>query len=292
MRLCAAGFTSSQRNPRYCDSVVGRSILTEARKSQSGYPGSGAETGGLLVGGGQIRPAVPGSQPLGGGNGGRESGIRKRSELTSGKGCFPTRAARLEEPDARTVLAVKGSLRRAKNRRALDCCGPFRRRNKYDGRLRRENNHGLLCAATQRFASDPPAGPRRKGDCHREVSLLMGHIVCFEVGRSTQTQSSATALRCSRKWMSGHAEALAQSVTDPNRRIKATVVPSAGASQETLPINTGRGVFSLDKSLSWTSPLPSESGLRLCRFRLHHPGPPSFAELVMGRGRDQHADAT
>jgi hypothetical protein len=30
MRLCAAGFTSSQRNPRYCDSVVGRSILTES----------------------------------------------------------------------------------------------------------------------------------------------------------------------------------------------------------------------------------------------------------------------
>jgi hypothetical protein len=28
MRLCAAGSTSSQRNPRYCDSVVGRSILT------------------------------------------------------------------------------------------------------------------------------------------------------------------------------------------------------------------------------------------------------------------------
>ena len=28
MRLCAAGFTSSQRNPHYCDSVVGRSILT------------------------------------------------------------------------------------------------------------------------------------------------------------------------------------------------------------------------------------------------------------------------
>jgi hypothetical protein len=29
MRLCAAGFTSSQRNPRYCDSAVGRSILTK-----------------------------------------------------------------------------------------------------------------------------------------------------------------------------------------------------------------------------------------------------------------------
>jgi hypothetical protein len=30
VRLCAAGFTSSQRNPRYRESVVGRSILTSA----------------------------------------------------------------------------------------------------------------------------------------------------------------------------------------------------------------------------------------------------------------------
>jgi len=29
MRLCAAGLTSSQRNPRQCDSVVGRSIVTK-----------------------------------------------------------------------------------------------------------------------------------------------------------------------------------------------------------------------------------------------------------------------
>ena len=29
-------------------------------------------------------------------------------------------------PSARTVLTVKGSLRRAKQRRALDCCAPFR----------------------------------------------------------------------------------------------------------------------------------------------------------------------
>jgi len=254
MRLCAAGFTSSQRNPRYCDSVVGRSILTEARKSQSGYPGSGAETGGLLVGGGQIRPAVPGSQPLGGGNGGRESGIRKRSELTSGKGCFPTRAARLEEPDARTVLAVKGSLRRAKNRRALDCCGPFRRRNNYDGRLRRENDHTQPCAAPPRFASDPPAGPRLPGDCHREVFLLMGHTVCFEAGRFTQTQSSATARCCSRKWMSGPADAWAQFVTDRPRQIEGQFDGLATALQETLP-SAGRVLFSLDKPLSWMSPV-------------------------------------
>ena len=40
---------------------------------------------------------------------------------------------------ARTVLAVKGSLRRAKNRRALDCCAPFRPDRNCDGRLRREH---------------------------------------------------------------------------------------------------------------------------------------------------------
>src|SRR5439155_21479824 len=28
LRLCSASFTSSQRNPRYCEKVVGRSILT------------------------------------------------------------------------------------------------------------------------------------------------------------------------------------------------------------------------------------------------------------------------
>src|SRR5262245_1651617 len=33
MRLCAAGFTSSQRNPRYCETVVGRSILTSGSRS-------------------------------------------------------------------------------------------------------------------------------------------------------------------------------------------------------------------------------------------------------------------
>ena len=45
MRLCAAGFTLSQRNPRYLRSVVGRSILTEAcRTGRVGRkPDGGAE---------------------------------------------------------------------------------------------------------------------------------------------------------------------------------------------------------------------------------------------------------
>jgi hypothetical protein len=45
---------------------------------------------------------------------------------------------------AGTVLAVKGSLRRAKQRRALDRCAPFRPDRSRDGRLRRE--HGTRLA--------------------------------------------------------------------------------------------------------------------------------------------------
>ena len=41
--------------------------------------------------------------------------------------------------DARTVLNVKGSLRRAKHRRALDVSAPFRPDGDCDGRLRREH---------------------------------------------------------------------------------------------------------------------------------------------------------
>src|ERR1035441_4532999 len=56
-----------------------------AGESQPGHSGGGAEAGGVSVGGGQIRPAVPAPHPLGGRNGGRESGVRKSSKLTSGK---------------------------------------------------------------------------------------------------------------------------------------------------------------------------------------------------------------
>ena len=91
-------------------------------------------------------------------------------------------------------------------------------------------------------------------------------FVCFEAGRFTQTQSSRTVVCRSRKWMSGHAgyaAALAQFQTDPFRQITATVTPSTSTLREILPLGPGRGVFSLDKSLSWRSyelpdvPLPA-----------------------------------
>jgi hypothetical protein len=47
-------------------------------------------------------------------------------------------AARQSRLSSRTVLASKGSLRRATNRRALAACAPFCRCMSCDGRLRRE----------------------------------------------------------------------------------------------------------------------------------------------------------
>ena len=48
-------------------------------------------------------------------------------------------AARRMSLNARTVLAVKGSLRRAKSRRALAGSAPFRPEAFRDGRLRRDH---------------------------------------------------------------------------------------------------------------------------------------------------------
>lgn len=56
-------------------------------------------------------------------------------------------------PGARTVLAVKGPLRRAQKRRALDCCAPFRPSGNRDGRLRREHLGDLLEKSKGRLSS-------------------------------------------------------------------------------------------------------------------------------------------
>jgi len=46
--------------------------------------------------------------------------------------------ARHRDAHSRTVLGVKGPLRRGPHRRALDPCAPFCRTRMCDGRLRRE----------------------------------------------------------------------------------------------------------------------------------------------------------
>ena len=199
---------------------------TEARRSQPGDLGGGAEAGGVFVGGGQIGQAVRGSQPAGEGDGGGQaSGLKTRSELTSGKGDFPTKAARRDGSDARTVLAVKGSLRRAKSGRALDGSGPFRRKYRCDGRLRRENHQDPAVCSNATIDQRSTGRSSLLWDCTTEGLLPMCHqLVCFEAGRFTQIQSSWTALCCSRKWMSGPADALTPTLTDRKRSIVALTV--------------------------------------------------------------------
>src|ERR1035437_10139344 len=82
-----------------------------------------------------------------------------------------------------------------------------------------------------------------------------------------------TAPSCARKWMSGPAAAWTHSITDRKRQTVAPIAGPTTALQENLPLSAGKGVFSLDKSLSWMthfSPGRSTSGFRglnPCRYR-------------------------
>jgi hypothetical protein len=78
----------------------------------------------------------------------------------------------------------------------------------------------------------------------------MCHLGCFEAGRFTQTQTSRTALCCSRKWMSGPADALTPVQRDRKGSIVALTVGFIHALQILLG-SAGRSIFSLDKYLSW-----------------------------------------
>ena len=113
--------------------------ITGAGKPQPSHLGGGTQAGCVFTGGRQIRPALPHPH-----TGGANRGVTTHSELTSGKGGFPTATARRLVRGSGTVLAVKGSLRRAKIRRALDDCGPFHPIHSCDGRLRRENQNTPL----------------------------------------------------------------------------------------------------------------------------------------------------
>jgi hypothetical protein len=93
------------------------------------------------------------------------------------------------------------------------------------------------------FVSDPPAGPRVMRDCARELNLPIHPIVCFEVGRFTLTQSSWPALtvRCSRKWMSGHAAYALVLLEDRGQFVTQKLYPSG----ERLPPSQGESPFPL-----------------------------------------------
>ena len=89
-------------------------------------------------------------------------------------------------------------------------------------------------------------------DCHREELLLMGHNDCFEAGRFTSLQSSWTASRCSRKWMSGPATPWTQPLTGRQKQIVTATRTARRALQEPS-VKCKERCFFLDKPLSWMS---------------------------------------
>jgi transposase len=225
-------------------------------QSQSGDAGSGSETGGLSAGGGPLRPPI--SDARSGHDrqcrGGLE--VNRSSELTSGKSCFPPCAAR-RNPDLRTVLAGKGSLRRAKIGRALAGCGPFCRTNWCNGRLRRENSSGPFrgfgklfryCFARWLACGDLTAGPGLLWDCGK-------HFWCVSEHPPVSGPADLPKLKIrgqnfwSRTWMSGDAH--------PVHQVKRSLQQAGTisiASPRLGPLRSfGKPPFSLDNYLSWMS---------------------------------------
>jgi hypothetical protein len=88
----------------------------------------------------------------------------------------PTKAARRWLVHAGTVLAVKGSLRRAKQRRALDCCAPFRRDRNRDGRLRREHSAPFCTQTTKGRLSSRWSESRPDSKHHQTRRGLTGSL--------------------------------------------------------------------------------------------------------------------
>ena len=126
-----------------------------------------------------------------------------------------------------TKPVVKGSLR-ANLRRALD------HRLRFPRKFPEKRKRGALGYWYSQLSYRATICQRSTGrsslalDCTSELLFPVCHCLCFEAGRFsfTQIQSSWTASCCSRKWMSGHADALAQSATDPIWQIRRNRQPS------------------------------------------------------------------
>src|SRR5262249_36747967 len=79
---------------------------------------------------------------------------------------------------ATTVLAGKGSLRRAKQRRALACCAPLWPGHHCDGRLRREHFAGAWAEKGKAvFPLDEERRPDSKLTCQRYTRVLTGRSI-------------------------------------------------------------------------------------------------------------------
>src|SRR5215469_18269330 len=104
----------------------------------------------------------------------------------------------------------------------------------------------------QRLAQRSTGWSSLSSDCPKKTRFRMGQSICFEASRLFQTQSSRTALSCSRKWMSGHADALAElkRIVSGKSKCQCQARPDASGNSFT---ESRRSVFSLDIPLSWMS---------------------------------------
>src|SRR5215468_2622113 len=150
--------------------------------------------------------------------------------------------------------AVKGSLRRAKLRRALDHRLRFPR-NITEKRERGALGYPHSCPTAQRFVSDPPAVPRLRRTARRSFS---SRCAITSVSRPAGSASLKFNLR-GRRYAVPANGCLVTLMRWPNlQRIQfgksaQTVNSATVASPEILPISPRRCVFSLDRSLSWMS---------------------------------------
>jgi hypothetical protein len=126
----------------------------------------------------------------------------------------PRRAARFVALVPESVLVGKGSLRRAKHRRALVSSARFRLKTDCDGRLRREQmtselsqqkeSPSLLLTEQKRATSEV--------NCQRFVKLLTGRSIS-EVDLQPELQLPRVECRSEREWRGRTARA-------PNQRVR------------------------------------------------------------------------
>ena len=128
-------------------------------------------------------------------------------------------------------------------------CGPPAVRWHASYRQRGKPAENNVVIVTAKSSANRPAVLRLFGDWAEESTLPMLPSVCFAAGRVTSTQSSWTVLdHCSRKWMSGQADAL--TATKDRRRCAEKTYNLTTLRETPSP---GRTPSLLDFYLSWMS---------------------------------------
>ena len=262
--LAADGTDRSRQTGAALESATGSTACSAAgaRPRQSCHPASSAKAGGLPAGGGQERSTLSGAHSASAAKSKAEkektasnSGVsRLREKIRPVRGCWSFLRHADLSPDGRSQLVNRkgNSPKRIplvthrsdeSGRVSLAGCSPAEPASV-------SSTHPGYQSYV-RSVSDPPAGPRVFCGCARGLRLPIHLTVCFEAGRFTLTQSSwtASARRCSRKWMSGHAGKALVLISDRGQS-KTRSLCSLG---EPASPGQGESPFPLDHYLSWMS---------------------------------------